>query len=57
MFKIPKAPLSRIPSKELAEFFKSSGCVESFYFPPEVPHPPSCFQQEEREELVSESTG
>lgn len=45
MPKIPKAPSSQINSEELEQIFKNSGFIEEFYFPPEVPKPPSCFEE------------
>lgn len=45
MPEIPKAPPSQISSEELERIFKNSGVVEEFYFPPEVPKPPSCFDE------------
>ena len=47
MLKIPKIPPSPISSEELERLFQSSGFIEEFYSPPEVPKPPSCFEKEE----------
>lgn len=45
MSKIPNPPPSQISSEELEQIFKNSGFIEEFYFPPEVPKPPSSFQE------------
>ena len=54
MKKILKAPPSQISSEELALLFKNSGYVEEFFHPPEVPKPPSCFEEEEDNLLKKE---
>lgn len=46
MPEIPKAPPSQISSEALDRIFKKSDLIEEFYFPPEVPKPPSCFEEE-----------
>lgn len=54
MLKIPKIPPSQISSEELERLFQNSGFIEEFYSPPEVPKPPSCFENEVIPEFVSE---